>query len=427
MSDSDPFYAGRASRRRDAEWFAEIWQRFVPDPCNIHVRRVHYILTAQDEPIILPSGAVLANNRQSWIRLIAASGDARYLGLVPLDAFVDRRAKVPIIYRPDEWLEADIGVVDREIVGFAPTPILSSGPIEFPRLPSIYFNPPTVTQRYDIEIWIEKSTQNDILEPLAHQRQVSLITGVGELSITHCEQTVRRARASGRPVRILYISDADKYGKAMPVSAARKIEFFCRQGGDYLDIRLETLALTEEQIAHYGLPRAPDTDAVELDALEALHPGELASIVTTAIDRFRDDTLESRVDALADRVRSRIEAQDEAVRLEHEDELSQLRAEWSAMQKQLAGHRRAIRDAQTAIADEVANSSRQAQTVWEAIADDLEERAPDLEAIDWPEPAIGDEADDPLFDSRRGYVEQVDRFKRYQGKPTSRKVNGGEA
>ena len=34
------------------------------------------------------------------------------------------------------------------------------------------------------------------------------------------------------------------------------------------------------------------------------------------------------------------------------------------------------------------------------------------------EPVDGDEDDDPLFNSTREYVEQVNRYKEHQGKPT---------
>jgi hypothetical protein len=51
-----------------------------------------------------------------------------------------------------------------------------------------------------------------------------------------------------------------------------------------------------------------------------------------------------------------------------------------------------------------------------------QERAPDLDAIDWPEPRDCREDNDPMFDSTRSYVEQVDRYKRHQGKPTTRRT-----
>jgi hypothetical protein len=47
--------------------------------------------------------------------------------------------------------------------------------------------------------------------------------------------------------------------------------------------------------------------------------------------------------------------------------------------------------------------------------------------VDWPEPDEGHEDPDPPFDSTRDYIEQIDRFKHHQGKPTARKArNGGK-
>ena len=58
----------------------------------------------------------------------------------------------------------------------------------------------------------------------------------------------------------------------------------------------------------------------------------------------------------------------------------------------------------------------------EAIREELEAEAPDVGSINWPEPEQRDEDGDPLFDSNRGYVEQIDRFKLHQGKRTERKI-----
>ena len=42
LSDgNDPFYKGTPAQIRDAQWFAEIWQRF-GYRSGIHLRRVHY-------------------------------------------------------------------------------------------------------------------------------------------------------------------------------------------------------------------------------------------------------------------------------------------------------------------------------------------------------------------------------------------------
>jgi hypothetical protein len=52
----------------------------------------------------------------------------------------------------------------------------------------------------------------------------------------------------------------------------------------------------------------------------------------------------------------------------------------------------------------------------------LKSEAPDPTEIDWPEPAEGVEDGDPLFDSTRGYVEQIDRYKKHQDRPTTGRV-----
>jgi hypothetical protein len=58
------------------------------------------------------------------------------------------------------------------------------------------------------------------------------------------------------------------------------------------------------------------------------------------------------------------------------------------------------------------------EAIWQAITDRLVDVPTDYE---WPEPDDGDEDEDPLFDSRRSYMEQIDRYKAYQDKPTDRR------
>jgi hypothetical protein len=62
---------------------------------------------------------------------------------------------------------------------------------------------------------------------------------------------------------------------------------------------------------------------------------------------------------------------------------------------------------------------------------ELDERLAELEAeLDWPEAELDadedEDDDDVLFDSKRGYVEQIDRYKAFQGKPTERRKRNGK-
>jgi hypothetical protein len=65
---------------------------------------------------------------------------------------------------------------------------------------------------------------------------------------------------------------------------------------------------------------------------------------------------------------------------------------------------------------------KKARPVLRKIKQELDAEAPDIDNFEWPEPYDGVEDDDPLFDSTRDYVEQVDRYKQHQGKTTERKV-----
>jgi hypothetical protein len=53
--DNDPFYAGAPSHRKPAEWFAALWQKFGCRP-GTHLRRLHYVLISQKEPVLMWDG-----------------------------------------------------------------------------------------------------------------------------------------------------------------------------------------------------------------------------------------------------------------------------------------------------------------------------------------------------------------------------------
>jgi hypothetical protein len=87
----------------------------------------------------------------------------------------------------------------------------------------------------------------------------------------------------------------------MPVAISRKLEYFVRTDHLDVDVRLFPLMLTADQVRRYALPRTPikETErrragfeahhgegAVELDALEALHAGELRRVLANYIKRI---------------------------------------------------------------------------------------------------------------------------------------------
>ena len=160
---------------------------------------------------------------------------------------------------------------------------------------------PRVARPYFVEIWPEKTTVNDVLMPLAYQDGLNIIPASGETSALRCRELVDRAIAAERPIRVLYVSDFDPAGMGMPVSMARKVEHEIDRRGADVEIQVRPIVLTHDQCVEYRLPRAPikETEkrgarfekrfgegATELDALEALHPGELRRILEREIGRY---------------------------------------------------------------------------------------------------------------------------------------------
>jgi hypothetical protein len=458
---NDPFYL-LPCRQTAAEWFAtEVWPPLeIDESGGVHVRRIHYVLVSLPH-VRKPDGSAYENTHNDWRLLVDAARDARELGLVDAGLFIDRRAGEPIVYIPDdEDSDAVVDAIGGEIDDYSE----SVRPFtyipryySFPDLPGYEVTPPEIAEPYAIETWVEKSTMADVLEPIASRYGVTLITGVGELSLTRVHELIERVSAHRRKTRIIYISDFDPAGNDMPVSIARKLEFLLRQKGLDLDIRLDPLLLTRDQVEDYRLPRIPIKDgerrkasfeerfgegAVELDALEALYPGELARLVTDRIEVYRapTETARQEIAQAAYSFERDAEAIRDGVLAEHADTLARLRAQFDDMRAAIRPHQDALAEIAAEFAERYSESIgehvgainehaaafyEQATEVWSDITADLEVHAPDPNAVEWPEPYDADESDDPLFDSERGYVEQIDRYKRHQGKPTTRRRRKG--
>lgn len=401
---NDPYYAGQPGRRERAEWFGEIWERFGFRP-GAHLRRIHYTLVSQAEPVQWPDGKAYENTLNDWTYLISASLSARYLRLIPDGVLIDRRNPDPVIhaeFRGDPEPEVKLSGADFAL----------DIPDELP-LPELHLEGFDRDQDHLVELWVEKSTMNDVLLPLARRLRFNLITGVGEMSETRCRDVMGRALNAGRPARILYISDFDPAGRSMPVAVARKLQWMIHDACLDADVQLHPIALTPEQCVEYRLPRTPikETErragrfeerfgagATELDALEALYPGQLEEIVTREASRYLDRALERRVFSARHDLERRIRNAEEAVRERHTEEIARLTGRWDGVLAELA-------DIEADAAD-----------LFERMEPELRDAAPAVNAEDVPTPEGNEPIAEPLFDSRRDWLEQLDHYKLWQGK-----------
>jgi hypothetical protein len=108
--DTDPFLADRPGRRlTGAQWFASLWGQ-LDVPHGVHLRRLHYLLV-----ITCRSTERLPATVCVFVWRPVGQNDscraARYLGLVPAEAFVDRRAPEPIVYIPRDQAKSPFFIV----------------------------------------------------------------------------------------------------------------------------------------------------------------------------------------------------------------------------------------------------------------------------------------------------------------------------
>jgi hypothetical protein len=322
----------------------------------------------------------------------------------------DRRNPPPIIYTARGFYNPSI---DTSFYYYGDDIELPS----MPSLPSYSVNDFGANQRYHVEIWCEKQTMNDVLEPLCRQYNCNLVTGIGEMSATALHDLVALRLNPEHPARVLYISDFDPGGQSMPVAASRKCEFYIDQIGYTGSVKFYPIVMTAEQVKHYQLPRTPikDTErraarfeerhgegAVELDALEALYPGELARIVRSEIVRYRDMDLSGRVYDERSRLYNDLEAIQGDVYELYADDIAEVEAEYERINDEFKARIKALNN-------QVAN-------VWQAIKSELEDRKPDIDNYPIPQAVEADEKPNALYDSRRSYLEQIAHYKAFQGK-----------
>ncbi len=428
--DADPYYCGTDGHIAMGQWFAALWERF-GYTSGVHLRRIHYQLVTREPPLPRADGAPYINTNACWKHLCAAGRHARNLGLLAPESFEDRRNPPPRIYMapdPDEegigwevWpnsVEWELPTIEANLVEK-----LDEGLIE-PHLSPTGYEYRNTLQPYHVEVWVEKSTMEDILVPLCARSATNLVTGVGDMSITAVISLLERVEALGKPARILYISDYDPKGVGMPVGVARKVEFWRQRYAPGSDIKLEPIILTAAQVAHYTnpvLPRSPikESDrgktgfealhgagAVELDALEATHPGEFGRIVGEHIAGFRDGSLARRV------YNTRWEAQDaldtalQDAAGEHLAVLENIKAEATEILRRYQPRLQELGEELEADLAPLRERLSDARRGMQEALNTLEPELPEL-----PEPETSPEEDGWLFDSQRGYLEQLDHYK----------------
>jgi len=421
---NDPFFCGSPAQEAHGRWFADLFDRF-GFSTGVHLRRIHYQLVSQREPILTHNGEPYENTEKCWVYLVAASKYARTLGLVDVRAFVDQRNPDPVIHRwPYEGREPSFGFDDDyfalRLNGISAN--LWPPALILPKPEVGGYDYTGADQPYLLEVWVEKSTVTDVLEPVCRRLGANLVISAGFQSITAAVALIRRAVQAHRPARVFYISDFDPAGDRMPVAVARQVEYWIDRFGLDAEVGLTPLALIRDQVVAYELPRIPikESDhrragfeqrhgegAVELDALEALHPGTLADLLAEAAAQYVDPDLPAAAH------RAEADAQ-MIVDQEWSAEIAEEMGQVDELRERVVTVYDRYRDRLATLAAELDKELEPLREEAEEIAEAVREKQADFDP-DLPPRAESEleppAEDDWLFDSRRDYFTQLAAYR----------------
>lgn len=429
---NDPFYFGTEGNREKAKWARKYWKE-MGSPSGVHPRRIHYYIVSLDNPTRY-DGAPYKNIKKDWNHLTECLKAARYLGEIPFGAITDaRNPEVRLYHSPgsdkkyNSWPvypedDLEIGKPHLGYTTLENLIDLKVSSLVNEQLKNTEYSS-TGRQPYLCEIWVEKTTMTDVLEPVAAKYSANLQEAKGESSIRMAFNLVNRLRTLKdkgfkKPVRVFYISDFDPHGLNMPKSMARHLEFFIRKILDFdVDLKVKALALTESQCKKYKLPRTPISDErmigdwkdkfgegrTELDALEVQQPGLLKRIVEEALKEYYDPEMDKKVRQAEQEMREEIE--------------EEIRGEFEEKEEELKEAREDLAQALKGIKKEVENWEGKNRELIEKYRD-LFEVNPDLDDIEFKEPDADvnpKEGSEWFFDSNFDYFDQLKKYKERWG------------
>lgn len=385
----DPYFVGSEMDYRNAQWASDLWDKMMASRKKpLHLRGFHYWV--QSQGILKPGSkekyAHGADPNKDWKFLTRSSQVARYLGIGSWRGLLDLKHPDPIDF-DSYWVGSGLAKTGQVDIQTSLNEKLEGLVDDFIR--GLLWEAPKYHdkgyQMYHMEIWCEKNSMGFVLEPACRKYDACYQPLVGQSSVekvTMAADRAIKAIKAGKKVRLFYIADWDRYGWTMVTAVARKLEFMLHQHGiTDADVKLMRLALNDDQVAKYKLPKAPKHGeaVVELDALEAIHPGALGDIVEKALrpyyDRERPKVVEEENKRVREVVRQLLE---EKLRVPLQDAFQNV---------DLAS-----------IAGDVRLDS--------AIDPDFEPPTPEHE--------IDDSGTAWMFDASRSYWEQLEEYKRYK-------------
>lgn len=238
------------------------------------IRGLHYQLVSRG----------MTNDVQHYKRVVAATGQARWDGIISFDAFSDRERSMACMTKADKTIYNDK---------------VSEAKTQIRLWASSYYLNRWENQPYYPEVLIEKKALEGVFHKTCQRNSIALGACKGYPSLTFLHDLSLRiidATDRGKQPIILYFGDYDPSGEDIPRALRENLILL----GCSEDLEVRRICLNKDQVIAWGLPPAPtkDTDSrsahwdglgqVELDAVK---PEKLMQLLQNAIDDIFDKSL----------------------------------------------------------------------------------------------------------------------------------------
>ena len=244
------------------------------EPGILTIRGLHYQLVSRG----------MTNDIQHYKRVVAATGQARWDGIISFGAFSDRERSMACNTQSDDTIyEDEVMNAKKQIKLWANNYYLNR-----------WENQPIYP-----EVLIEKKALEGVFYKTCMTNGVALGACKGYPSLTFLHDIsfrIKEAEYRGKQPIILYFGDYDPSGEDSPRALRENlIQLGCNE-----ELEVRRICLNEDQVIDWGLPPAPtkDTDSrsvhwtglgqVELDAVK---PEKLMNLLQGAIDEVFDEEL----------------------------------------------------------------------------------------------------------------------------------------
>ncbi len=246
----------------------EIVEKYSEQGYDLTLRQLYYQFVSRNW---------LRNEERQYKRLGSIINDARLAGLIDWESIVDRTR----IQRQNSHWEK-------------PADILFAAA-------ESYAIDTRVTQKYYLEVWVEKDALIGIVEAVCRPLDVGFMSCRGYVSLSAMHEAAGRFHKEPGSRVLLYLGDHDPSGIDMTRDIQDRLDIFAA------NVEVERIALSMDQIEEYSPPPNPakvtdsrydnyvlnyGDESWELDALE---PQVLTAIIEAAIKRYTNEVARKKL------------------------------------------------------------------------------------------------------------------------------------